>query len=140
MLITSIGYKLHIKLDGVWLLIFDCSLMRCFLVVQIWISTTYVPEINERKLYAALLCISGFISLSFPLSSLSLSLSTPFLSHQRYIYIYIMCFFFVYSLSFMLLKCRCSVWVSGVWMNIGIIVCLRFSCCLCLSQQWQKVS
>ena len=34
---------------------------------------------------------------------------------------------------------RSSVWVSGVWMNIGITVCSPCSCCLCLSQQWQKV-
>lgn len=48
-------------------------------------------------------------------------------------------FYSLSTLSHLLLACRSSVLVFGVWMSIGITVCSLCSCSLCLNLQWQKV-
>lgn len=38
---------------------FFAVILFVFLGLQIWISTTYIPEVDERTLHGALLCVSG---------------------------------------------------------------------------------
>lgn len=114
------------------------GLINLILLCNVYISLSCrfdYPQPTFQKLMKEHIMEPFFVfQVVFSQLSLSLSLIFSFL-----LYVCMQFFTLLLPWFFSLLACRSSVWVSGVWMNIGIIVCSPCSCCLCLSQQWQKV-
>ena len=131
------------------------SHIRLTLLVEVRLSETglgLIYLILLRNVYISLSCRFDYPQPTFqklmkehimePFFVFQVVFSQLSLSHFQFSFVCLYAVlhsFATFFFFFPLLACRSSVWVSGVWMNIGIIVCSPCSCCLCLSQQWQKV-